>query len=183
MPRPKRPSRTAIDPDRFRQARAVAKLTREEAADYLGVTPHTVRNWEAGKTAIPYAPYRLLRLLAGYEFPHPSWQDFTLRGDTLWSPEQKPFKASDFVWWSLTCNMARHWREDYARRQQERTLLQAQPQQATQAAPGVRGAALTGTPQPANDPIFAPSKPVQTAPAVEPVRYTPGYLIRKLFRR
>lgn len=33
-----------------------------------------------------------------------------IRGDTLWSAEEKPFRACDLAWWSLTVAMARDWK-------------------------------------------------------------------------
>jgi hypothetical protein len=70
----------------------------------LGVTPRTVSFWEAGRTRIPYAAFRLLRVMLGGELPGPAreWEGFFIRGDRLYSPENHGFTAADLSWLSLT---------------------------------------------------------------------------------
>lgn len=98
----------------FREARARAALSVRAAALLLGVTPHTIRNWERGKTRVPYSAFKLLRISSGYALPGRAWRGWCIRGDTLWSPEDRPFKASDLSWWGLTVAMARAWRHRFA---------------------------------------------------------------------
>ncbi len=86
-------------------------FTRRGAAEVLGVQPQTIRNWEAGRSRVPYSAFKLLRILGGYALPGEAWRGFYLRGDTLWSPEGKPFQASDLAWWGLTVAMARSFLE------------------------------------------------------------------------
>jgi hypothetical protein len=80
------------------------------AAKILRVTDRTLHNWELGRARVPYAAYKLLRILRGWELPDPAWKGYRLQGDTLWSPEGMGFKASDHRWWSLTCRMAAEFR-------------------------------------------------------------------------
>lgn len=91
--------------------RLKAGLTRRAAAALLQVTERTVRNWEAGRSKIPYSALRLVCIEGGYELPGEYWRGFILRGDTIWSPEGKAFSSHDLAWWSLTCEMARERRE------------------------------------------------------------------------
>lgn len=91
--------------------RLKAAMTRDQAAAVLGVAPKTVRNWEAGRSRVPYSAFKLLRILGGYALPGQAWHGFYLRGDTLWSPEGKAFQAADLAWWGLTVAMARSFRE------------------------------------------------------------------------
>lgn len=100
-----------IDSEGFKVERLKAGLTRERAADLLGVTGKTLRNWEAGRTSIPYSAFKLLRILGGYALPGPAWEGFYLRGDTIWSPEGKAFQSYDLAWWGLTVAMARSFRD------------------------------------------------------------------------
>lgn len=81
-------------------------------ADLLRVSERTLRGWESGATRIPYAAYKLLRVLKGGRYlAHPIWKDFVIRGDTLITPEGHPFHAGDLGWWSLLVRQARAFRE------------------------------------------------------------------------
>lgn len=107
--------RRSIDPEGFRMERLSAALSRKSAAELLGVSVKTVGNWEAGRTAIPYSAFKLLRILGGYALPGKDWAGFYLRGDTLWSPEGKAFAVCDLAWWGLTVAMARSFRDSRRR--------------------------------------------------------------------
>lgn len=98
-----------IEPEQFYLTRCAAHLSRFECACELGVSVRTVRNWENGFTCIPYAAFKLLRILSGWELPFRSWQGFSVRGDVLWTPEGKPLYAWEMNWLALTFSMARHW--------------------------------------------------------------------------
>lgn len=54
-------------------------LTNVRCAALLGVTPRTVSAWESGRVRVPYAPYRLLRVLLGAELPGLGWEGFRSR--------------------------------------------------------------------------------------------------------
>ena len=109
-PAPRTARTRAVTASRFRDARAVCCLTVPETAKLLRVTQRTVQNWESGRVRVPYSAYKLMRILRGYELPGNAWRGYTLRGDTLWSPEGLAFKAADHRWWSLTCRMAAEFR-------------------------------------------------------------------------
>jgi Phage protein len=87
----------------------------------LRVSERTVHNWEAGRVRIPYAAYKLIRILRGYELPGFEWKGYRLIGDTLWSPENRPFRAADARWWTLTVQMAHEYRRQSKARQAKRT--------------------------------------------------------------
>ena len=53
-----------VTTDDIRALLATAQLTQAAAAAYLRVDPRTVRNYVAGKTAIPYPHLFLLQVLA-----------------------------------------------------------------------------------------------------------------------
>lgn len=103
--------RRYIDTEKFRMERLKARMTRRDAARVLGVTLKTIRNWEAGRSRVPYSAFKLLRILGGYALPGQAWRGFYLRGDTIWSPEGRSFQAADLAWWGLTVAMARSFRE------------------------------------------------------------------------
>lgn len=108
---------TNIEPSRFRRTRLAGGFTRRDAARELGVSERTLRNWEAGHTAIPYAAFRLLRILGGHKLPGEDWRGFWLKGNTLWTPEGKPLYAWEMRWLSLTFTMARFWLASYGHTQ------------------------------------------------------------------
>ena len=59
---------------RFRDFRWTANLSVADAAKLLRVSERTIHNWEAGRVRIPYAAYKLLRIVRGGQFAHPAWR-------------------------------------------------------------------------------------------------------------
>lgn len=74
-------------------------------AKLLQVTERTVYAWISGRTAVPYAAYKLLRLFRWFELPGP-WDGWHMHSGKLWSPEGLGFDPSDAVWWSLLVRKA-----------------------------------------------------------------------------
>ena len=85
----------------------MAAMDRKGVAELLRVTVRTVRNWECGATRVPYSAFKLLRILTGYALPGEAWRGWSMRGDTLWSPECKAFEAWGMGYLSLIFGMAR----------------------------------------------------------------------------
>lgn len=102
-----------ISPDKFYETRRLANLSKQEVACLLHVTARTVALWEAGSSRIPYAAYKLLRILTGYELPGEAWKGWFIRGDTLWDPTNRPYQVGYLSYHSLTFSMARHWLEEH----------------------------------------------------------------------
>ena len=76
-------------------------------AKFLHVTQRTLHNWESGKHDIPYAAYKLLRLLNRMELPGLAWQGWCFYGNKLISPEGRSFEGKDSNWWCLLVLRAR----------------------------------------------------------------------------
>ncbi|WP_080571252.1 VC1465 family Xer recombination activation factor [Comamonas testosteroni] len=76
-------------------------------AQFLHVSTRTVHNWESGKHDIPYATYRLMRLLNFMELPGKAWQGWCFAGGKLISPEGRSFEGKDSSWWGLLLLRAR----------------------------------------------------------------------------
>lgn len=70
----KRKSYQPVDHDKFYETRHMAGLSRTEVACLLHVTGRTIALWEQGKTAAPYAAYKLLRVLTRYDLPGNAWE-------------------------------------------------------------------------------------------------------------
>jgi len=85
----------------------------------LFVTDRTWHNWESGRVQVPYAAYKLFRILTGFDLPGIAWRGWHFSGDALVSPEGKNFTACDLNYLSLTFAMARQWRID---REEKRAL-------------------------------------------------------------
>lgn len=96
----------AITAVRFRETRFACGLSQADAAKFLQVTLRTVHNWETGATRVPYAAYKLVRVLRGGFIPGKAWRGFRIYGDSLHTPEGHRFRAADVSWWSLLCRRA-----------------------------------------------------------------------------
>jgi DNA-binding transcriptional regulator YiaG len=118
----RKPSRP-IDREKFREMRLIQGLSIEGTAQLLGVTPRTVMHWESGVNRIPYAPFKLLRILAWYELPSAPWKGWRIVGDTLYSPANRGFKPYELLYLSNYLTMARYWQADYARRSEQRQAV------------------------------------------------------------
>ena len=111
-----------IDKDQFRDVRKMNRLSIDETAKLLQVTSRTIAHWESGVTRIPYSAFKLLRILANGELLPTAWKGWVIKGDTLWSPINRPFRQYELTYISHYFTMARYWQADYARRN---TLKQA----------------------------------------------------------
>jgi len=85
-------------------------------AKFLHVTERTLRNWESGKHDIPFAAYKLLRLMARMELPGQAWDGWCFVGGVLYTPEGRPITGKDGAWWSLLVRQAAMFGEIYGRR-------------------------------------------------------------------
>jgi len=72
----------------------------------LHVTPRTIRYWISGKVLVPYAAYKLVRIMRLFELPCSGWHGWHMHSGRLWSPEGYGFKPEDSDWWSLLVRRA-----------------------------------------------------------------------------
>jgi hypothetical protein len=91
----------------FREARLLSGQSMAAAARLLRVSVRTVRNWEHGRSRVPYSAFKLMRVLTGYALPHEAWAGWRVRGDTLWSPTGRAFPVWGMGYLSLIFGMAR----------------------------------------------------------------------------
>lgn len=82
-----------------------------------------MRYWFAGKTAVPYASYRLLRILALYELPGDAWAGGHMHSGKLWTPEGYGFDPHDSNWWGLLQRKVALFHELYDRNRQLEDLF------------------------------------------------------------
>ena len=81
-------------------------LSRADCAKFLHVTERTLHNWESGRHDIPFAAYKLLRLVTGQELPGKAWDGWSISGGKLWTPEGYGLNPRDAAWWSLLVRRA-----------------------------------------------------------------------------
>jgi hypothetical protein len=92
---------------RFREARLQLFTSVGDCARLLRVSERTIRGWESGATRIPYASYKLLRVLKGGRYlAHPHWRGYVIRGPELFTPEGHRLKAGELGWLSLLVRRA-----------------------------------------------------------------------------
>lgn len=89
-------------------------------AKLLHVTPRTLHNWISGRYDIPYAAFKLLRVLLRYELPHPKWEGWHFHGGKLYTPEGYSIAAHESSWWSLLLRRAEMFSTVYAQLNQAR---------------------------------------------------------------
>jgi DNA-binding transcriptional regulator YiaG len=113
---------TARDPEhraqlaqRFKTTYASLGLSIDDVANLLHVTPRTLHNWNSGRYDIPYAAFKLLRVLMRYELPHDDWAGWHFSGGKLWTPEGYSIAPHESSWWSLLVRRAQMFSSLYAR--------------------------------------------------------------------
>ncbi|MDO8450015.1 MAG: VC1465 family Xer recombination activation factor [Rhodoferax sp.] len=95
-----------------------AGLTPEAAAQLLHVTPRTIRYWISGTVTVPYAAYKLVRVMRLFELPCKGWEGWHMHSGKLWTPEGHGFTPECQGWWSLLVRQARLFR-DMAQRERQ----------------------------------------------------------------
>jgi hypothetical protein len=115
-------------------------------AKYLHVTERTLHNWLSGKHDIPFAAYKLLRLLNRMDLPGQAWDGWCFSNGKLWSPEGRSFDPVDASWWGLLVRRAHAF--EVLRRK------------------GARGGSGTATGESGASPVAGSEQPGPTAAAV-----------------
>lgn len=85
----------------------------EDAAKFLQVSPRTVQLWVSGRQRIPYAAFKLLRVMLHYELPGKAWEGWSLSAGRLYTPEGFELAPHEVSWWSLLVRQARLFRSMY----------------------------------------------------------------------
>lgn len=75
-------------------------------AQFLQVSERTVHNWQSGRHVIPFAVFKLLRLLNHMDLPGSTWGGWSFVGGRLVSPEGRTFLGTDGSWWGLLVRRA-----------------------------------------------------------------------------
>jgi transcriptional regulator with XRE-family HTH domain len=125
----RRPRFVHVCRETFHIERRTAGLTQKEAAQYLGVTVRTLRNWENGTNRIPYPAFRLIRMRAGGIVQAPGWDGWKFGPDgALWSPDGRSFRSWELYHLRLVFSMAEHFRKQHTGRQRDAAAGEAAPQ-------------------------------------------------------
>ena len=120
----KRRETCAVLGSRFRILLSDAGLSPDQAAKLLHVTPRTIRYWISGRVMVPYAAYRLVRVMRLFELPCEGWDGWHMHSGKLWSPEGFGFTPHDSNWWSLLVRRASLFGQMYERDRQVDIALQ-----------------------------------------------------------
>lgn len=78
-----------------------------DAAKMLHVSLRTLQNWLSGHHEVPYAAYKLLRLMRYMELPGESWAGWHFSCGQLVTPEGRTISGAEGSWWSLLVQQAR----------------------------------------------------------------------------
>ncbi len=125
---------------RLRASRCNLGWSISDAAKYFQVTERTWHNWETGAHRIPFAVYKLARVLANLELPGDAWAGWSLQGGKLITPEGRQISPQDGSWWSLLVRQAACFRSAF----DESTRLRLQLARVSSAPASGHGVAVTG---------------------------------------
>lgn len=120
---------------KFRSMYRNLGMNRTEAAKFLQVSERTLHNWESGRHVIPFAAYKLLRLLTWQDLPGRGWEGWSFVCGQLVTPEGRTIGAHESAWWSLLVRLARGFKAQY----QENTVYRmrlAQLERKSEPSPG-----------------------------------------------
>lgn len=101
------PRRTRITAEQFRDARRFSGLTREGAAELVGVSVRTVGHWETGRARPNFAAFKLLRVYRHGDLIDPAWAGYSIVRGRLVTPENHTFEPHELSWLSLLVRRAR----------------------------------------------------------------------------
>jgi hypothetical protein len=88
------------------------------------VTPRTIRYWISGKVLVPYAAYKLVRVMRLFELPCAGWDGWHMHSGRLWSPEGHGFLPGDSDWWGMLVRKAALFKPMYDRANQLDVAMQ-----------------------------------------------------------
>jgi len=129
---------------RLHYARCKLGWSVADAGKYFQVTDRTWHNWENGSHRIPYAVYKLARVLARLELPSEAWAGWRIEGNLLITPEGRQITPQDGSWWSLLIRQARCFRSAMAEMTRLRLLVnEGLAEQARGTPQAAAGAGLT----------------------------------------
>lgn len=86
-----------VTPEEFKNLRQDAGLTHQQAANLLGCSVQTVRNWETGKTRIPWPAFELLGIRNCHHLPGHAWKGWQIRGEVLFDPTGAQYEPGDIA--------------------------------------------------------------------------------------
>ena len=105
---------------RFRALLSDLGLKHPQAANMLRVSLRTLQNWLSGRHEVPYAAYKLLRLMRYMELPGQAWSGWHFSRGQLVTPEGRTISGRDSAWWSLLVRQAHGFGELYEAAKQAR---------------------------------------------------------------
>lgn len=100
------------DPERFHVERMTAGMTQKQAAEYIGVSVRSIRNWETGVNRIPYPAFKLVRMRAKAIVHVEGWEGWRFARDgSLVTPDGRSFQPWELQNLQLVVGLARRYVE------------------------------------------------------------------------
>ena len=131
---------------RLRSSRMRLGWSMADAAKYFQVTERTWHNWESGAHRIPFAVYKLCRVLSRFELPDAAWAGWSFQGGKLVTPEGRLIEPRDASWWSLMVRNAQAFSRAYREVGHLRCQLAAVIASGTTGMDSAAGASMHGGP-------------------------------------
>lgn len=125
---------------RFRAMLAELGLSHLDAAKLLHISLRTLQNWLSGRHEVPYASYKLLRLLRHAELPGDAWRGWSFSRGLLITPEGRTIAGHEGSWWSLLVRRAAAFDSLYGAVQRSAAVARDAQAAAAVPAPAAEGA-------------------------------------------
>ncbi len=93
-----------------------------DAAKLLHVSLRTLQNWLSGRHKVPYAVYKLLRMMRYMELPGQAWAGWHFSRGQLITPEGRSIAGHEGSWWSLLVRQSKGFTQLYGEVQRLRTV-------------------------------------------------------------
>src|SRR5712692_2196475 len=83
--------------DEYKALRQDTALTHQQVADALDYSVQTARNWETGKTRIPWPAFELMRIRNCHHLPGLVWKSWQIRDEVLFDPASNRYDPGDIA--------------------------------------------------------------------------------------
>jgi hypothetical protein len=86
-----------VAPDEFKELRQDAALTHQQVTNALGCSVQPVRNWETGKTRIPWPAFEVMRIRNCHHLAGHTCKGWQIRGEVFFDPRGTQYEPGEIA--------------------------------------------------------------------------------------